>query len=119
MTSEDIVQWFDANGSFFEDMDRAAERLLRPAGNQNRRGFELAATWLLAVLVRGEQLPPIPDEEAQSHFAAGLASYKQGAETLARTNDEAEVDSAIRAIKASNEEFARMYEALERARGVS
>ena len=117
MASEDITQWFDDNRSFFEDMDKASERLLRPTGNQNRRAFELAATWLLAVLVRGEQLPPIPDDEAQRHFAAGLASYKEGAETLARTSDEAEVNRAIQAIKASNGEFARMYEALGRTRG--
>lgn len=116
MTSEDVAQWFDENKSFFEDMDKASERLLRPTGNQNRRAFELSASWLLAVLVRGEQLPPIPDAEAQRHFAAGLASYKQGAETLARTNDETEVNRAIRAIKASNGEFASMYEALGRTR---
>ena len=65
MARDDIVDWFEVNRSFFEDMDKAAERLLRPAGTQNRRGFELSATWLLAVLVRGEQLPPIPDDEAQ------------------------------------------------------
>ncbi|MGA2804459.1 MAG: hypothetical protein ABSF89_08715 [Acidimicrobiales bacterium] len=117
MTSGDVARWFDDNKSFFEDMDKASERLLRPTGNQSRRAFELAATWLLAVLVRGEQLPPIPDEEAQRHFAAGLASYKMGAETLARTNDETEVNRAIQAIKASNGEFARMYEALGRTRG--
>jgi hypothetical protein len=114
MTSGDVARWFDNNKSFFEDMDKASERLLRPAGNQSRRAFELAATWLLAVLVRGEQLPPIPDEEAQRHFTAGLASYKLGAETLARTNDETEVNRAIQAIKVSNGEFARMYEALGR-----
>jgi hypothetical protein len=68
------------------------------------------------VLVRGEQLPPIPDDEAQRHFAAGLARYKEGAETLARTDNEAEVDRAILAIKESNGEFARMYEILDRAR---
>ena len=114
MTSGDVARWFDNNKSFFEDMDKASERLLRPAGNQSRRAFELAATWLLAVLVRGEQLPPIPDEEAQRHFTAGLASYKLGAETLARTNDETEINRAIQAIKVSNGEFARMYEALGR-----
>ena len=116
MARDDIVDWFEVNRSFFEDMDKAAERLLRPAGTQNRRGFELSATWLLAVLVRSEQLPPIPDDEAQRHFAAGLARYKEGAETLARTDNEAEVDRAILAIKESNGEFARMYEILDRAR---
>jgi hypothetical protein len=116
-SEEDIARWFDASRAFFEDMEKAAERLLALAGTENRTAFELAATDLEGVLVRGQRLPPVPDVEAQRHFAAGLARYKDGAEALARTNDRAEVARAIRAINASNGEFVRMYESLDRAQG--
>ena len=58
------------------------------------------------MLVRGEVLPPMPDAEAQYHFAAGLARYKGGAGTLAETNDDTEANRATLAIKASNDELA-------------
>ncbi len=114
MTSEDITRWFNASRQFFEDMDKAAESFLTLVGVENRTAFVYGVTQLLAVLLQGQELPPVPDAEAQRHFAAGLARYKDAAETLARTDDQAEVNRAIRAINASNAEFARMYEALER-----
>jgi hypothetical protein len=46
---------------------------------------------LLTVVVRGQKLPPLPDADAQRHFAAGLARFRDGAETFARTEDDAEV----------------------------
>jgi len=70
----DITEWF-------EDMDAALERVLALIGTRNRSAFEPANNQLLAVLVRGQELPPIPDADAQRHFAAGLARYKDGAET--------------------------------------
>jgi hypothetical protein len=97
-------------------MYKAAEKLLKLARSENRTAFEVAATQLLAVLVRDQELQPLPDVEAQRHFAAGLARYKDGVETLARTNDESEVARAIRAINASNGELARMYESLDRTK---
>jgi hypothetical protein len=114
VTSEDIPPWLDASKRFFEDLDRAAESFLTLVGAENRTAFAYGVTQLLAVLLRGEELPPVPDADAQRHFAAGLARYKVAAETLARTDDQVEVNHAIRAIHASNADFARMYEALER-----
>ena len=105
----DITEWF-------EDLDAALDRVLAVIGTSNRSAFELANGQLLAVLVRGQQLPPIPDADAQRHFAAGVARYKDGAETLARTTDAGEVLRAIRAIDASAAEFARMSAAIERAK---
>ena len=69
------------------------------------------------MLVRGEQLPPMPDDAAHSHLVPEFARYKEGAETLAKTNDEAEANRAIPDIKASNDEFARLYKALDGAQG--
>ena len=115
MAPEELVEWFDASRSFFEEMDNAADRFLNLVHTQNRTAFELAATHLLAVLALGQKLPPVPDADAQRHFAAGLARYTDAAETLARTDDEAEMTRAVRAIDAANDEFARMYKALDRA----
>ncbi len=105
---KDITEWF-------EELDAALERVLTGIGTSNRSAFELANSQLLAVLVRGQQLPAIPDADAQRHFAAGVARYKDGAETLARTENPWEVLRAIRAIDASAAEFARMSAAIEKA----
>jgi len=109
---EDIARWFDASGTFFADVGKATETLLALVGAENTTAFDLAATELLAVLARGRrQLPPVPDVEAQRHFAAGLARFEDGAEALATMKDDAEMARAIRAIDASGGEFGRMYEA--------
>jgi hypothetical protein len=112
MTSDGIISWFEASKKWFEEMAGAQEVLLTQIGRDNRTGFEVAATRLLHIISEGEALPPLPDPEAQRHFAAGLARYKDAAETLVRTEDEAELLRAIRAIDASNAEFARMAKSL-------
>ncbi|MGA3354764.1 MAG: hypothetical protein ABSD85_16525 [Acidimicrobiales bacterium] len=109
---KDITEWF-------EELDAALDTVLTVIGTSNRSAFELANSQLLAVLVRGQELPPIPDFDAQRHFAAGVARYKDGAETLARTEDVVEVLRAIRAIDASAAEFARMSAAIEKVQGLS
>lgn len=109
---KDITDWF-------EEMNTALDRLLAVIGAPDRPAFELANAQLLAVLVRGQSLPPIPDADAQRHFAAGLARYRDGAETLARSGEVVEVLRAIRAIDASAAEFARMSAAIERVQVVN
>ena len=96
-------------------MDEAATALLVLIAQRDWTALWTAAGWLLAVLVRGQQLPPIPDVEAQRHFAAGIARYKDAAETLVASDDEVELRRAVRAIDACHEEFARMSEAIARA----
>ena len=118
MASEDMSEWFRANGAFFYEMEEAATALLVLIADRNWTALRTAAGWLLAVLVHGQQLPPLPDVEAQRHFAAGIARYRDAAETLVGTDDEAELTRAVRAIDASNEEFARMEHAIERAQGL-
>lgn len=88
-------------------MDLAAEGLLASIGSQDRSAFEIAASRLLAALARGQELPPVPDPEAQRHFAVGLARLKDGAETLARAVDVVEGLEAIREIDASNAELCK------------
>ena len=113
MTAAEIRQWFDASKPWFEAMAEAQGKLLALIGRDNRTAYELAAFRLLDVLSESQSLPQIPDADAQRHFAAGLARYKDAAETLKRTEDEAEVLRAIRAIDASNAEFARMAAVLD------
>jgi len=117
MTSEEIDRWFQASSASFEDIDKAAERFVAVVCFDDRTAIASGAIELLAILIRGQELPPVPDPDAQRHFSAGLASYRDAVETLARTDDEAEMSRAIRAINSSNGEFARMYESLCRAPG--
>ncbi len=119
VASEEITEWFQANEAFFHEIDETAKGLLPLIASRNRIALEAAASRLLAVLIRGQQLPPIPDAEAQRHFAAGLARYKDAAKTLVGTDDEAELMRVVRAIDASHAEFARMSEAIGRAQGLS
>jgi hypothetical protein len=98
MAPEELVEWFDASRL---EIDRAADRFLNLVHTQNRTAFELAATHLLAVLARGQELPPVPGADAQRHFAAGNARYTDAAQTLARRDDEAEMTRAVRAIDAA------------------
>jgi hypothetical protein len=114
MASEEIARWFDASGAFFEEIDAAAEGFLTLVGTEDRLAFELAADRLLAAVVRGQALPLVPDPEARRHFAAGLARYRDGAETLFRTADETETKRAVRAILAAGAEFARMGAAIDK-----
>ena len=119
MASEDMSEWFRANGAFFYEMEEAATALLVLIADRNWTALRTAAGWLLAVLVRGQQLPPLPDVEAQRHFAAGIARYRDAAETLVGTDDEAELARGLSGPSTHQTRSSRWMEhAIERAQGL-
>lgn len=113
MPNEDITRWFELSGDFWNDVDSAAAEVLRLVRTSDRAAFQAAVARLNAALARGQGLPPIPNLDAQRHFAAGLARYRDGAEMLAKSVNDAEVSRAIRAVDASHAEFKWMAAALE------
>jgi predicted transcriptional regulator len=115
MTAEEIRQWLEVSRAFFEDIDKAAEDFVATASLDDETAVASAAIELLVVVIRGLNLPPVPDPEAQRHFSAGLTKYRDGVERIARGDDEANMSRAIDAINAANSEFTWMSIALDRA----
>ena len=98
MTPEQIGQWFETSTEFFEDIDKTAQAFVATASLDDETAVASAAIELLAVVIRGLNLPPVPDPEAQRHFSAGLTKYRDGIESIARGDDEAGMIRALDAI---------------------